>query len=76
MNAIVETGVRVPSCAFLLIVVSRWVAKMTQCGRGAGDYAQSYPVRPGRRHSRVQLAGYDVYYQEANNETRRRSVTA
>ncbi len=26
----------------------------------------------GRRHSRDQLAGYDVYYQEANNETRRR----
>lgn len=45
---------------------------MTRYGRRAGDYAQSYPVRQGRRHSRDQLAGYDVYYQEANNETRRR----
>ena len=33
VNAIVETGVRVPPCAFLLIVVSRWEAKMTRCGR-------------------------------------------
>ncbi|XNM89376.1 hypothetical protein ACLK1X_23320 [Escherichia coli] len=77
MNAIVETGVRVPSMCLLLIVVSRWAVKMTRCGaqgleimRKAIQFAQDVGIRV------IQLAGYDVDYQEADDKRVVVSVTA
>ena len=60
-------------CALAPIAVFRWVVKTTRCGiRGWRlcvkpiQLAQDVGIRV------IQLAGYDVYYQQANDETRRR----
>ena len=73
VNAIVETGVRVPSMClsahrrFPLGSEDDAVrAQGLEIMRKAIQFAQDVGIRV------IQLAGYDVYYQEANNETRRR----
>ena len=73
VNAIVETGVRVPSMClsahrrFPLGSEGDAVrAQGLEIMRKAIQFAQDVGIRV------IQLAGYDVYYQEANNETRRR----
>ncbi len=60
-------------CALAPIAVFRWVVKTTRCVirgleimRKAIQLAQDVGIRV------IQLAGYDVYYQQANDETRRR----
>ena len=62
VNAIVETGVRVPSMC--LSAHRRFpLGSEDDAVRAQGlEIMQSYPVRPGCRYSRDQLAGYDVYY--------------
>ncbi len=73
VNAIAETGVRVPSMClsahrrFPLGSEDDAVrAQGLEIMRKAIRLAQDVGIRV------IQLAGYDVYYQEANNETRRR----
>ncbi|ENT8518164.1 L-ribulose-5-phosphate 3-epimerase [Raoultella ornithinolytica] len=73
VNAIAETGVRVPSMClsahrrFPLGSEDDAVrAQGLEIMRKAIQLAQDVGIRV------IQLAGYDVYYQEANNETRRR----
>ena len=73
VNAIVETGVRVPSMClsahrrFPLGSEDDAVrAQGLEIMRKTIQFAQDVGIRV------IQLAGYDVYYQEANNETRRR----
>jgi L-ribulose-5-phosphate 3-epimerase len=73
INAVAETGVRVPSMCLSAHrrfplgseddgVRQQGLAIMQQ----AIQFAQDVGIRV------IQLAGYDVYYQQANNETRRR----
>ncbi|MFJ3457762.1 L-ribulose-5-phosphate 3-epimerase [Scandinavium goeteborgense] len=73
INAVAETGVRVPSMCLSAhrrfplgseddAVRQQGLAIMRQ----AIQFAQDVGIRV------IQLAGYDVYYQQANNETRRR----
>lgn len=73
VSAIAETGVRVPSMClsahrrFPLGSEDDAVrAQGLEIMRKAIRFAQDVGIRV------IQLAGYDVYYQEANNETRRR----
>lgn len=73
INAVAETGVRVPSIC--LSAHRRFPLGSEDDGvrqqglaimRQAIQFAQDVGIRV------IQLAGYDVYYQQANNETRRR----
>jgi len=73
INAVAETGVRVPSMC--LSAHRRFPLGSEDDGvrqqglaimRQAIQFAQDVGIRV------IQLAGYDVYYQQANNETRRR----
>jgi L-ribulose-5-phosphate 3-epimerase len=73
VNAVAETGVRVPSMClsahrrFPLGSESDTVrAEGLSIMRKAIQFAQDTGIRV------IQLAGYDVYYQQANDETRRR----
>jgi len=73
VNAIAETGVRVPSMClsahrrFPLGSEDDAVReKALEIMRKAIGFAQDVGIRV------IQLAGYDVYYQQANDETRRR----
>ena len=73
MSAVAETGVRVPSMClsahrrFPLGSEDDTVrAQGLEIMRKAIRFAQDVGIRV------IQLAGYDVYYQEANDETRRR----
>ncbi|RXJ12509.1 L-ribulose-5-phosphate 3-epimerase [Lelliottia nimipressuralis] len=73
VNAVAETGVRVPSMclsAHRRFPLGSEDDQIRDQGleimRKAITFAQDVGIRV------IQLAGYDVYYQEANNETRRR----
>ena len=73
VNAVAETGVRVPSMClsahrrFPLGSEDDAVRdKALEIMRKAIGFAQDVGIRV------IQLAGYDVYYQQANDETRRR----
>ena len=73
VNAVAETGVRVPSMClsahrrFPLGSEDDTVReKALEIMRKAIGFAQDVGIRV------IQLAGYDVYYQQANDETRRR----
>ncbi|WP_225759748.1 L-ribulose-5-phosphate 3-epimerase [Leclercia sp. Marseille-Q4284] len=69
VNAVAETGVRVPSMclsAHRRFPLGSEDAQGLAIMRKAIRFAQDVGIRV------IQLAGYDVYYQQANNETRRR----
>jgi L-ribulose-5-phosphate 3-epimerase len=73
INAVAETGVKVPSMclsAHRRFPLGSEDDAVRQQGldimRRAIQFAQDVGIRV------IQLAGYDVYYQQANNETRRR----
>jgi L-ribulose-5-phosphate 3-epimerase len=73
INAVADTGVKVPSMclsAHRRFPLGSEDDAVRQRGldimRNAIQFAQDVGIRV------IQLAGYDVYYQQANNETRRR----
>lgn len=73
INAVADTGVKVPSMclsAHRRFPLGSEDDAVRQQGldimRSAIQFAQDVGIRV------IQLAGYDVYYQQANNETRRR----
>ena len=71
--AIADTGIRVPSMC--LSAHRRFPLGSEDDAvreQGLEIMRKSHSVCPGYRYSVIQLAGYDVYYQQANNETRRR----
>lgn len=72
VKAVAETGVRVPSMC--LSAHRRFpLGSEDDAVRHQGLEIMRKAIRPRRMWGfAIQLAGYDVYYQQANDETRRR----
>ncbi len=66
----IETGVGIRRCACPHIVAFLLVAVTTRSPASTGDHEQSDSSGTRSRHRTIQLAGYDVYYEDHDEGTR------